>query len=97
MTNKKGLSIHECFSSLPDPRILKKTRHKMLDIITITICAVISGADSWVEVETYGHCKYEWLKTFLELPNVIPSHDTFGRFFSLVSTQELETFFLNWV
>ncbi len=97
MKNKNGLSIQECFSSLTDPRIIKKTRHQLEEIITITICAVISGADSWVEIEEYGHCKYEWLKTFLELSNGIPSHDTFGRFFSLVSTQELETCFLNWV
>jgi len=75
----------------------KKTSHKLIDIITITICAVISGANGWTEVEEYGNAKYDWLKTFLELPHGIPSHDTFGRFFSLLATDELEKCFLRWI
>lgn len=92
-----GLSIMDCFASLPDPRMKKKTKHNLFDMITITICAVISGADEWTEVEEYGKAKYDWLKTFLELPNGIPSHDTFGRVFSLISTEELEKCFQKWV
>lgn len=95
--NATGLSIWDCFASLPDPRMKKKTKHNLLDMITITICAVISGADEWTEVEEYGKAKCDWLKTYLELPNGIPSHDTFGRVFSLLSTEELEKCFQRWV
>ena len=69
------IGIHEHFSSMEDPRIKKKIRHKLDDIIVITICAAICSADDWVAVEAYGKAKYDWLKTFLELPNGLPSHD----------------------
>ena len=56
--------------------------------IVITICAVICGADNWVEVEEFGHAKLEWLSRFLRLPNCIPSHDTFGRVFSRLDPEQ---------
>lgn len=95
--NGKTLSIGECFADVTDPRMEKKTKHSLMNMITIVICSVISGADSWVEIAAYGKAKYDWLKTFLELPNGIPSHDTFGRFFALLSTEELERCFQRWV
>ena len=64
---------------------------------TITICAVISNADGWTEIERYGKSKYKWLKKFLELPNGIPSHDTFARVFSLLNPEQLQQCFLKWV
>ena len=72
-------SLSEHFSSLPDPREAGLVEHKLLDIITMAVCGVICGADSWVEVEEFGKARYEWLKGFLELPNGIASHDTFGH------------------
>ncbi len=72
-------------------------RHKLIDILTIAICAVICGADSWVAIETYGCAKSEWLKTFLELPNGIPSHDTFARVFAQLNPQQFQSCFLNWM
>ena len=90
-------TINEHFSSVTDPRIKKKTKHKLEDIIVITICAAVCGANDWVAVETYGKAKYDWLKTFLELPNGIPSHDTFGNVFSVLSPNEFEQCFLNWI
>jgi len=96
-TNHEDVSIINCFSQLSDPRIEKKTRHNLFDIIAITICAVIGGADSWVEIETYGKCKSEWLKGFLRLPNDIPSHDTFGRVFSLIDPKEFQDCFAKWI
>ncbi len=73
-------SITSHFTSLPDPRIERSKRHGLLDILTIALCAVICGADSWVEVQRFGHAREAWLGTFLALPNGIPSHDTFdGR------------------
>jgi predicted transposase YbfD/YdcC len=65
--------------------------------LTIAICGVICGADDWVAIEAFGKARLEWLKTFLELPNGIPSHDTLGRVFSLLPPEELQRCFLNWI
>ncbi|WP_442786451.1 transposase family protein [Leptothoe sp. PORK10 BA2] len=67
------------FGALDDPRAQHSIEHLLIDIVMITICAVICGAESWVEVETYGKAKQTWLGTFLELPHGIPSHDTIER------------------
>lgn len=97
MGSSTGASIQECFEDLTDPRTERKVQHKLLDILTLALCAVLSGADAWVDVEDYGKAKREWFETFLELPNGIPSHDTFGRVFSLLSSEELEACFAKWV
>jgi len=89
--------IMEHFSSLTDPRILLKTRHKLIDIIVITLCAVLAGADEWTEIADFGRLKEQWFRTFLELPFGIPSHDTFGRVFSMIRPEEFEKCFLDWV
>jgi len=69
----------------------------LLDIITITICAVICGAESWVDIESYGRAKEEWLREFLELPAGIPSHDTISRLFAALKPEALQECFLSWV
>jgi predicted transposase YbfD/YdcC len=71
--------------------------HLLIDIVMLTICAVICGADSWVEIENYGIAKQGWLETFLELPNGIPSHDTIERVFARLRPNQLQQCFLNWV
>ena len=90
-------TIEEHFSAIKAPRIDRTKRHKLIDIITITLCAVISGAESWEDIELFGNCKYEWFKSFLELANVIPSHDTFNRVFARLKPQQLEKCFGDWV
>lgn len=97
MKDGYGAAIEKYFSSLSDPRMSGKVRHKLIDIITITLCAVISGADAWTEVEEYGRAKYERFKSFSELPSGIPSHDTFGNVFAALSVSEFENCFLNWI
>jgi len=97
MSQEARASIMEHFEEMPDPREATKIEHKLIDIITVTLCAVICGADGWVEVETYGKAKYEWLKGFLELPNGIPSHDTFGRVFGMLDPEAFQSYFLSWV
>ena len=92
-----SIGLQDHFSKLKDPRIKKKIKHNLIDIVVITICAAICGADDWVSVEEYGKAKLDWLKTFLEIPNGIPSHDTFGNVFSVLSSTEFEECFLSWI
>lgn len=97
MEESTAISIKEHFSQLPDPRILLKTRHKLVDVVVITLCALIAGADDWVEIAAFGREKEEWFKTFLQLPAGIPSHDTFGRVFSLIDPEEFGKCFIGWI
>ena len=97
MPKKPLAAIEEHFSKVSDPRVDRTKEHKLIDIITIAICAVICGAEGWVDIELFGKSKLAWLKTFLELPNGIPSHDTFGRVFSRIDAQEFQFAFYEWV
>lgn len=81
---------------IKDPR-RHNTLHLLHDIFLIAICAIISGADSWTQVAEYGRSKLDWFKEFLELPNGIPSHDTFGRLFAKIDPQGFHDFFTRWV
>lgn len=88
---KKELSATEkCFEPLTDPRMPGKIRHRLTDIITIAVCAVIAGADTCTAIGEYGKAGYERLKGFPELPHGIPSHDTSGNIFSALSLRESE-------
>ena len=97
MAESSGASITEHFASLEDPRIDRTKRHNLLDIVTIAICGTICGADSWVDIELFGHCKEEWFKSFLELPNGIPSHDTFGDVFARLDPDQFQRCFIQWI
>ena len=96
-----ALSIAERFGILEDPRTGPARRHELLDIIVITLCAVICGADHWVEIEEFGKAKEDWFRRFLKLPNGIPSHDTFGRVFGLLDPEQFSACFsacfMDWV
>ena len=96
-TNILNTSFLEHFANLNAPRIERRKEHLLKDIIAIAILAIISGADGWVAIEAYGNAKYEWLKSFLELPNGIPSHDTFSRVFARIEPQQFQEGFLSWV
>jgi len=85
------------FGDLPDPRVERCKHHKLLDIVTIAICAVISNADGWTDIEAYGRAKETWLRQFLELPAGIPSHDTFARVFAKLDPTAFQTCFIRWV
>lgn len=97
MRKKPLEAIEEHFSKVSDPRLERTKDHNLMDIIAIAICAVICGAEGWVDIENFGNSKFSWLKTFLELPNGIPSHDTFGRVFSMLDAQEFQRAFYEWV
>ncbi|MBU0683776.1 MAG: ISAs1 family transposase [Candidatus Omnitrophica bacterium] len=90
------LSISKHFSGLEDPRVERTKRHLLMDIIGLTVCAVIGGCNSWVEVELFGKSKYKFLKKYLNLPNGIPSHDTIGRVFAALDPQTFERCFISW-
>jgi predicted transposase YbfD/YdcC len=85
------------FASVKDPRIERTKAHNLLDIIAIALLAVLSGAEGWEEIETYGEAKQEWLKEFLELSNGIPSHDTFSRVFARIDPKEFQESFSDWL
>ncbi len=85
------------FAAVEDPRIERTKRHKLLDILLIALCGVICGAEGWVDIEEFGQTKEAWFHTFLDLPNGIPSHDTFGRVFARLDPNQVETCFLHWV
>lgn len=97
MKLKPKHKLVEHLSEIEDPRIERSQRHKLIDILTIAILAVICGADSWVGMESFGQAKLKWLKRILELPNGIPSHDTFARVFARLDPDQLQQSFLNWV
>jgi len=90
-------TILECFSELTDPRLDRRKRHLLEDIVVLAICGILGGADDWVGIEAFGREKYHWFKQFLSLPNGIPSHDTFGRVFSLLSPDEFQAGFTRWI
>ena len=90
-------SITEHFGALDDPRIERSKRHQLLDIIIIALCGSICGADSWVHIELFGQAKEKWFRTFLELPNGIPSHDTFGDVFARIDPDQFQRCFIQWV
>ena len=90
------LDLKSYFCGMHDPRIDRRKVHKMEDLIFISIACVLCGGESWYDMELYCELKYDWLKTILELPGGIPSHDTFNRFFTALCPKEFEQCFIKW-
>lgn len=97
MTAERESSLAHHFADLTDPRIDRTRLHDLLDIVAIAICAVVAGADTWDDIEDFGKAKHDWLKSFLDLPNGIPSHDTFRRLFERLDPDEFQRCFLGWI
>jgi len=89
--------LAQYFSTIEDPRCSGKVEHRLVDILVIAACAVIACAESWDDIALYGRSKLAWLRTFLELRNGIPSHDTFRRVFMLIDPEAFEAGFATWV
>jgi predicted transposase YbfD/YdcC len=90
-------TIEQHFGELTDPRMDRTKLHKLLDILVIAICAVIAGADNWEDVEEFGKARIEWFQTILEIPNGIPSHDTFTRVFARLDPEQFQACFMRWI
>jgi len=97
MAEKPIASLEEYFGRVSDARVERTKEHKLIDILVIALCGVICGAEGCVDIELFGNSKLDWLGSFLELPNGIPSHDTFGRVFSMIDAEEFQSAFHDWV
>ena len=93
----KPKPLIECFEGLPDPRMDRTRRHKLVDILVIGLCSLLTGGEGFTDMEIFGQAKVDWLKTFLELPNGIPSHDTFNRVFCAIDPYAFLECFVLWV
>ena len=91
-----GKSLVTIFEELPDPRKLRNQRHKLIDIATVAICAILCGSNNWEQVAQFGRDKIEWFSNFLELPNGIPSHDAFNEFFRFLDPEAFQKKFIEW-
>lgn len=96
-TNQSTPNFIDYFAELADPRQEDRCDHKLIDILFIAICAVICGAEGFTDMEEFGMAKETWLRQFLELPNGIPSHDTFGRVLARLNPQAFQQCFVDWV
>jgi len=97
MTDQSLASIEACFGDIHDPRVQGRCDYTLVEIITIAICAIVAGADTWTGVETFGKSKETWLKQFLPLKKGIPAHDTFGDVFQMIDGEEFQRSFIRWV
>ena len=97
MTVRPAATVIEHFSGVEDPRVTCLVTHPLINIMTITLCAVIAGADNWSEVATFGEGKKEWLAKFLDLSEGTPSHDTFSLVFARLNPEQLQDSFISWV
>jgi len=90
-------ALMDCLGSVPDPRMDRTRQHSLKSILAVSLIAVICGADSFVAIEQFGRAREAWLRTFLDLPNGIPSHDTLGRVFALMGPESLQEAFRTWM
>jgi predicted transposase YbfD/YdcC len=97
MNREKQASLVEYFAELPDPRQKPNREHRLIDILVITICAAICGADDWVAVEQFGLARQAWFESFLELRSGIPAHDTFWRVFRHLDAEQFQERFMQWI
>ena len=96
MESPPDVSIVSHFKDLPDPRIERAKKHRLIDIIVIALGSIMVGGDGFQDMELFGKSKQSWLEQFLYLPNGIPSHDTFGRVFARLHPKRFHQCFLSW-
>jgi len=97
MEAEKRVRLVDVWVGVRDPRQAKKVEHDLVDLLVVAVCAVLSGADTFVEIEAWGKEKLDWLRKYLKLEHGIPCHDTFGRVFAAIDADEFAAAFLRWV
>jgi len=90
-------TIVHYLEELPDPRVKRTQRHKLIDVLVIGLCSILSGGEGFNDMELFATVRFKWLKTFLEIPGGIPSHDTFNRIFSALDPRHFLHCFVRWV
>ncbi len=95
--SRQRMALVECFSELADPRMERTRRHLLSDVLTLSVLAVIAGAEGWEDIEEFGHSKEEWLKQYLPLENGIPSHDTISRVFQALQPGAFNSALTEWM
>jgi len=90
------LNIEEAFGDLKDPHS-RTPAHDLTQMLVIALCAILSGADSWIGIELWGNAKLDWLRRHIPLEHGIPSHDTFGRVFAALNPKQFEACFIRWM
>ncbi|QKS29553.1 MAG: ISAs1 family transposase [Candidatus Accumulibacter similis] len=92
-----GIRLMDVWVGVRDPRQAKKVEHDLVEMLVVAVCAVLSGADGFVEIEVWAKEKLDWLRQYLKLEHGIPCHDTFGRVFAAIDPEEFGAAFLRWV
>lgn len=95
-TNEQPIGLVECLEGIDDPRVDRTRDHKLIDIMVIGICCLLCGGEGFTDMETFGKAQISWLRIFLELPNGVPSHDTFNRVFSAMRPESFMECFIRW-
>ena len=96
MQLESRVSLIECFKDLPNPRVETMCDHKLIDVLVIAVCCLLCGGEGFNDMEDFGKAKFDWFKSFLELPNGIPSHDTFNRVFAALKPKRFLECFVRW-
>lgn len=91
------LSLAEAFAEIPDPRVAGRSKHDLVEMLVVTVCALLCGVDDFVGIEAWAKERIDWLRRFLKLDGGVASHDTFGRLFGLLDRRAVETGFRRWV
>lgn len=91
------LQLKESFGEMRDPRVVGRTDHDLLDILVLTVCAVVCGADDWDAIEIWGEARQDWLRQYIPLKNGVPSHDTIARVFTAIDSKNFQSCFIRWV
>ena len=87
----------DIFGKLEDPRREQRKLHPMPEILLLTLCSVICGAESWIDIEDFGHAKLDFLRRYLPYENGVPSDDTFRRFYRAIDTEQFQRLFVEWI
>ena len=97
MCDSRSVPFLGYFDAVDDPRVERTKLYPLGDILAIAICAIICGADTWDDIEAFGKAKIDWFRTFLDVTNGIPSHDTFNRVFTRICPEQFQSCFLKWM